>query len=203
MKSSRPGSAQWRSSNTRTTGAVGGDPLEERPPGREQLVAAAGRRVADAEQGQQRRLDPAPLGLVGHVARDASRATFARVVASSSRLEQAGPAADHLAERPERDALAVGGRAALVPLDAARRAPSRYFWNSQASRLLPMPAWPGDRDEARPALARRGVEQVLEQAQLLVAADERRLEALARGRGRRARRRPAARARPGPARPCP
>ena len=38
MKSSNPVSACWRSSNTRTTGAVFGQPLEERPPGGEQLV---------------------------------------------------------------------------------------------------------------------------------------------------------------------
>ena len=36
-----------------------------------------------------------------------------------------------------------------------------------------------DADEARPPLAARGVEQVLEQAQLVVAADERRLERVA------------------------
>ena len=41
-----------------------------------------------------------------------------------------------------------------------------------------MPAWPMTDTKRRPLLAPGGVEQVLEQAQLLVAADERRLEAL-------------------------
>ena len=51
-----------------------------------------------------------------------------------------------------------------------------YFSSSQASRLLPMPAMPSDRHEPRPPLAGRGVEQLLEQAQLVVAAHERGLE---------------------------
>ena len=43
-----------------------GDPLEEDPPGREQDVAAAGRRRLQPEQGQEGRLDPAPVVLVGN-----------------------------------------------------------------------------------------------------------------------------------------
>ena len=116
MKSSRPASAKWRSSKTMTTGAGRGQPLEERPPGREQLVPPAGRRLADAEQGEQGRLDPASLLLVGDVRREHLgdlRARRRLVVG----LEQAGPVADHLAERPERDALAVGWAAAVVPPD--------------------------------------------------------------------------------------
>ena len=51
-----------------------------------------------------------------------------------------------------------------------------YFRNSQARRLLPMPAWPMI-ETRRARCSRDGrVEQVLEQAQLVVAADERRLE---------------------------
>ena len=53
-----------------------------------------------------------------------------------------------------------------------------YFRNSQARRLLPMPAWPDDGHQPRAPLATGGVEQVLEQPQLVVAADERRLEGL-------------------------
>ena len=45
---------------------VGGDPLEERAPRREELVLAAGRRVAHAEERQERGLDPSALALVGH-----------------------------------------------------------------------------------------------------------------------------------------
>ena len=69
-------------------------------------------------------------------------ATFARVVGSSSRLGQAAPAADHLAERPEGDALAVRGRSAAGATRSVSTRPSRYLLNSQARRLLPMPAGP-------------------------------------------------------------
>ena len=47
-----------------------------------------------------------------------------------------------------------------------------------------MPAWPVIETSAGALLARGRVEQVLEQAQLRVAADERRLEAVRSGRGR-------------------
>ena len=63
---------------------VAGHPLEERPPGAEQLVAPPAGALADAEQRQQRRLDPAPLGLVGHVRVRRVSATFAGVVVSAS-----------------------------------------------------------------------------------------------------------------------
>ena len=53
-----------------------------------------------------------------------------------------------------------------------------YFRSSQASRVLPIPAGPITRHEPGPAVAARRVEQVLELAQLVVAADERRLERL-------------------------
>ena len=62
-------SAKWRSSKTSDDGARGGHPLEERAPGGEELLRAA-RRALDPEQRQQRRLDPAPLGLVGDVLGD-------------------------------------------------------------------------------------------------------------------------------------
>ena len=53
--------------------------------------------------------------------------------------------------------------------------PSTYFSNSQASRDLPIPATPTtDRRCAFPP--RRSVEELLDEPQLAVAADERRLE---------------------------
>ena len=71
-----------------------------------------------------------------------------------------------------------------------------YFSSSQASRLLPIPAGPVI--ETRRARRSRPVvrEQVLQQAELLVATDERRLGQVRRDPGRRAGRRPAAPARP-------
>ena len=57
-------------------------PLEERPPGPEELLRPDP--GLDAEQGQQGRLDPAPLLRVRARASASVSATFARVVASSS-----------------------------------------------------------------------------------------------------------------------
>ena len=90
-------------------------------------------------------------------------------------LGQLGAAADHLAQRPERDPLAVGRRAAAMPVDRLRDA---------VDVLLELPDQPaladaaraGDRDEARPPIAADGVELLLQLPQLLVAADERCLE---------------------------
>ncbi len=92
------------------------DALEERPPGVEELGAAARRSVADAEQREERRRQASPLPLVVDVLREGRVDTLVRpcrVVA----LEQAGAPPDHLAKRPERHTLAERGRAALVPVD--------------------------------------------------------------------------------------
>ena len=115
--------------------------------------------------------------LVGHVLRDASRRASSRVVASSSVSSRPRARADHLAQRPERDALAVGGRAALVPPDGLDHAVD-VLQELPGQAALADARLTRDRHEPGPALARRRVEQVLEQAQLVVAADERRLEPL-------------------------
>ncbi len=152
-----------------------GQSLEERAPGAEELLGPdVG---AHAQQGQQGGLDPAPLGVVRdelvHLGRD--RGARRRLVVC---LSQSAPAADHLAQRPEADALAVGRRAPAVPPDGVDEA---------IDVLEELPGQPtladagrtDDRDEPDALLAARGVEEVLEQAELLVAADEGRLEPLA------------------------
>ena len=82
-----------------TTGAGGREPLEERAPGAEQLLRAD-RPVSMPEQREEGRLDPAPLLGVGDVGREGlgDLRPGRRLVVG---LDQAGPAADHLAERPE------------------------------------------------------------------------------------------------------
>ncbi len=86
--------------------AGGRKALEERAPGQEQLRRATWWRLTRTEQREEGRLDPAPLGLVGHVLGEhladpgAGRGC---VVA----LEEPGARPDHLAQRPERDPLAV------------------------------------------------------------------------------------------------
>ncbi len=135
-------------------------------------------RVADARAGR------AATGSIQR--RSASSGTWvasisATLVAGRRRvvgLEQAGPRADHLAERPERDALAVGRGAAVVPPDAFDDAVD-VLQELPGQPALADPGLAGDRHEPGALLAGGGVEQVLEQAQLLVATDERRLEPVA------------------------
>ena len=89
----------------------------------------------------ERRLDPAPLGLVGHVLgeRRGDPLAWSSLVVG---LGEPRAPADHLAERPERDALAVRRASGPGASRPSSTRPSMYLRNSQASRLLPMPAWP-------------------------------------------------------------
>ena len=150
-----------------------GDPLEEDPPGGEQDVATAGRGGLQAEQRQEGRLDPAPILLVGDELGDRRVDPLAgrRLVVV---LGQAQPAADHLAQRPERDPLAVRRRPAAVPVDRGAD-PVDVLLELPGEPALADPGRTGDRDEARAPITAGRRDQVLEQAQLLVAADERRL----------------------------
>ena len=93
--------------------------LEEGAPGREQLLGAGV--GSDAQQGEQGALDPAP-------ARRASGTCRARIVRDLRPggglvigLGQPAAGADHLAQGPEGDPLAVGGAAAVVPPDVVHQ----------------------------------------------------------------------------------
>ena len=176
MKSRVPGVGPVEVLEQERNDAGAGEPLEERPPRGEQLRRAARGRLPHPEEREQRGLDAPALRLVRHVRRDDlgdPGAGRRRVVG----LEQARPRADHLAQRPERDPLAVRGRAALVPphpLDDA----VDVLEELPCEAALADAGLARDRDEPDALLARRRVEQVLEQPQLRVATDERRLEAL-------------------------
>ena len=100
---------------------------------------------------------------------------FALVVASSS-----------VSSSPARRRIISPSAQKVIPSPYAGERPS---WNQTVSIepvhvLVELPGQPGladagrpdDRDEPGAAFARRGVEEVLEQAELVVAADERRLE---------------------------
>ena len=116
MKSSRPVSAHCRSSNTSTTGSVGGDPLEEQPPAGEQVRAVGGGPLLEPQQVREPRLDQPPLPFVGHVLLDRGTQLLARG-RRLLLLDDPGARADHLRQRPVGDALAVGEAAPLVPAD--------------------------------------------------------------------------------------
>jgi hypothetical protein len=150
-----------------------GDPLEEDPPGREEAIAATGRRRLEAEQRQQGRFHPAAVLLVrdvlGHRGGDASARR--RLVVG---LGQAGPPADHLAKRPERDPLPVRRGAAAVPPDRLRDAVGPLL-ELPGEAALADAGRAGDRDEPGAAIAPHGRQGVPQEAEILVAADERRL----------------------------
>ena len=155
------------------------DALEEDPPGGEEHSrppAGGGSRPEQraAGAGSSQPVDPRRART-----RSTVSAIRARVVASSSlsaspaRLRTISPSAQ------KREPVAVAGDRPRCQKIVSTR-PSTYFSNSQASRLLPMPPGPVIETQARPTLAGDDVEQVLEQAQLDVPADERRLQAAER-----------------------
>ena len=117
-KSSSPSSAQWRSSKTSTIGAALGDRLEEAPPRGERLAALVTALLDPAEPDERAEvaIDPATLALVGDRLEHRCR-SFDVGLVGGIRLEDAGMRLDDLAERPVRDAVAVGKAAALAPGD--------------------------------------------------------------------------------------
>ncbi len=177
MKSSWPASAHWRSSNRRPTVPVDASRSKKvrharksssRPP-----AGASPTPSSASIDGSIQARSPSSGTCVGEHLRDL-RPGRLRVV----RLEEAGARPDHLAERPERDPLAVGRRAAVVPPDAFDHAVD-VLEELPRQPALADPGLAGDRDEPGALLAGGGVEEVLEEAQLLVATDERRLEPVA------------------------
>ena len=202
MKSSRPESAKWRSSKTRTTGRCRGDPLEERPPRAEQLLASrcpARCRAGPAAPARSSAARPRRGRARRRVA-----ATFARVSSPRRRSRAGRPGARTISPSAQKvmPSPYAGDRPSCHQTVSTR--PSRYFRNSQASRLLPMPAGPDDATRGAHALSRpvawnRSLSSRSSSSRPTNGASRR----LASGCARRARRRPAARAMPGPAPPCP
>ena len=96
-----PVSAHCRSSKTNTDGPLIGDPLEERPPGAEELLALIPIGFLDAEQSAERRLQPAPLVRIRHELVERGAQLLARLVGTLT-LRDARPASNHLAQCPDR-----------------------------------------------------------------------------------------------------
>lgn len=84
------------------------DPLEEDPPGGEEDVAAARGGRLEPQEREERRLHPAPV-LVGRDVLGDRRPDPLAGRGLVVVLDQLGPAADHLAERPEGDPLPKAG----------------------------------------------------------------------------------------------
>ena len=146
-------------------------------PGREQLGGAAGGRLVRrrAARGARPRSGGAPSRR-GRAPRRGRRCGPGSSPTSSV-SSRPRARADHLAQRPEGDRprrTTASGPRATTRLDDA----VDVLEELPGEAALADARLARDRDEPDPALARRRVEQVLEQAQLRVAADERRLEAL-------------------------
>ncbi len=89
-----------------------GDRLEERAPRGERLCALDARRRLEADERQQALLEPRPLVTVGEHRSELVPGDLRRVA-----LEDARMRLHDLAERPERDSVAVREAASLPPAD--------------------------------------------------------------------------------------
>ena len=154
--------------------ALLGHPLEEEAPCAEQLLLRSSRAVFEAEEVEHPRLDEIALLVVGHerVERGANLLSGRGGVLA---FDDPGAHAHHLRERPERDALAVREAAAAMPPDAFLE-PVHVLEELPAEPGLADACDPRDRDEVRALLVGGRVEELLDEPQLPVATDERRLE---------------------------
>ena len=140
--------------------------LEEAAPGGERLVTgvAGGLRTGGKpDERPEVRLDPG----VGDGVRELA-GRLCLVVA----VEDSGLRLDHLAERPEGDALSVRQTAPVPPGDQVRVALDRAV-QLEDEPALPDPGHTDERDELRRALAQRARERILEQRDFAGATDER------------------------------
>ena len=157
--------------------ATVGHPLDVPAPRTEQLFTVAHRGRGEAQQVAQPRFHPAPLVLVGNKVRERSREPGPRGVRVVA-VHDLGASANHLRERVERDAFAVRRAAALVPVHVLGQ-PVHVLLQLPHQAGLADPGDTGHVDEPGPWLAPGGQQQLLDQPQVLVPADERRLRRLA------------------------
>ena len=202
MKSSSPSSAHWRSSNTRADRAARGDPPRR--------IAARPRTARSRSPPTPARRPAGPAGAArssaGPRRRDIrlerGRRAWPLTTAGASVSSSPARLADHLAERPVGDPLAVRRRSAAVPVDRLDQA---------VEILLELPGEPaladarlaGDGDErarrSSPVAASGSLSSRSSASRPTNGASSRSAPAADRG-GRRPRASPAT---PRPARPCP
>ena len=152
-----------------------GQALEEEPPGREHLLAVAARTLLEAEEMGEPRLDEGSLLLVVQVL-DECRAQLLAGRVGTLFLGDPAAHANHVRQRPVGDAVSVGEATSAVPPD---------LLDDPVEVLVELPHEPrlagagnaGDRDEVRLPVLGGGVEEVLQQLELALAADERSLQA--------------------------
>jgi hypothetical protein len=153
-----------------------GEALEEQAPGGEHLLPVTRVEVAESEQLRQARLDEAPVIGVRQVLVQRRPQLAERRL---GRLVLGDPATHphHVRQRPVGDPLPVGQTAAAVPEHRLDDAVEVLVELPRQPRLAD-PGDPRHRDQVRLPLLGAGVVEILDLAQLAVAADERRLQAL-------------------------
>ena len=173
MKSMRALSAQCRSSKTKMV-APAPPAARRRPPGAEQVLLVAGRTCLKAQKLRQAGLDEASLlGVVDVLTQ--RRSKLAQRDSTVLLFEDAGPAAHHLRQRPERDPVAVCHTSAPMPPRVGSQAVDVLLEFPRQPRL-PDAANARHGHEMGSPFGRRRMEQVLDQARLRVATGERRLD---------------------------
>jgi hypothetical protein len=152
-------------------------PLEEEAPRAEEVFLLAHLPVLlETEQVCEARLDPLPLLVV----EDELGETGGELLARGACVLAFGDVeafARHLRQRPVRDAVAVREAAAAVPVRELGEAVQVLVEFPREARLADA-GDAEDGDEVRAALLGGGVVELLDEPELAVAADERRLEAL-------------------------
>ena len=151
------------------------EPLEEQSPGAEELFLAPGAAFFETEKMRKPRLGEAALLCIGHVLLE-GRPQLGAGGGGFFAFHDLGPHPDHLGQCPERHSLAVGKAAPPVPPDLIDE-PVEVLVELPAEPRLADAGDPDDRDELRLSLLGAGVEELLHESQLPVAADEWRLEA--------------------------
>ena len=175
MKAISPLSAQCRSSNTRATVLRSARCSKNRLQALKRSSRSARRPLDEPEELLEPGLDPLPLRGVGDVLRE-RLAQLAERRGLVLRLDDPRAAAKHLRERPVRDSVAVGEASAAVPVDGVDHA-VRVLLELPGEARLPDAGDPDHRQQVCATLGRRRVEEVLDEPELALATDERRLEA--------------------------
>ena len=151
-----------------------GQALEEQAPGGEQVLPVRLQALLEAREMGESRLDELSLARVEYVLLQRGAQLPARGLRILF-LADAAAHPHHVRERPVGDALAVREAAPAVPPDQLDDAVEVLVELPGQARLADA-ADAGDRHEMGAAILRRRVEEVLDQLQLAVAADEGGLE---------------------------
>jgi hypothetical protein len=152
--------------------ALVGDALEEPSPGRERLVLARGASpgvVVDSGKWAEVRERPVDVVRRDRLCDDVLELPFGLFL--GVRLEDPGVGLDHLAERPEADALTIRKRAALAPVDELRVMLDRLE-ELVDEAALPDPGLADERHELGGADAPRALERVQQRVELALTADK-------------------------------